>query len=69
MKERALLRGKKLDKDCYKAKPIRCDGKCYCEGLHNVQYDQRYDPDCLECGALWINSEQTEPVNRAESEV
>lgn len=64
---RAVLRGRPLDKDCYIARTCLHqygfnDNRCYCLGLINKRNDEFLEK-CLECKAFVNNATPLEVEN------
>ena len=60
--DRAVIRGKKLDPDCYRAQRVKHnrgkeDNRILCYGLLDMAYEYKYCDCCLECKAFVWNDD------------
>lgn len=67
MRTREDMRGRMLDRDCYRANISKyedgpADDRCYCYGLID-RMTEDYLPKCYECGAFALNAR---PAERGE---
>ncbi len=61
LKGRAIMRGKRLDRECYKASPTtneygELDKRVFCLGLMDASTEEECE-ECRVCNAFWRNAE------------